>query len=109
MPWPELPKLTGRQIGVALCVLAFALVIGSAIGSVVLRTAIALFNAVTGLSNSRDAVPEPTYGEGMGIIFVTIIVNFVVGGIAGFAIGFGCALAGVGEQQARVYAQIVSM
>jgi hypothetical protein len=106
--WPQLPKLTGQQIGAGLCVLVFGLIIGSAIGSVILRTAIALFNAVTGVGNSRDAVPEPTYGEGMGIIFVTMIVNTVAGVVAGIAIGFGCAAAGVAEQ-AQTYARIVSL
>jgi hypothetical protein len=107
--WPELPKLTGRQIGAGLCVLTFGLIVGSAIGSVILRAAISMFNALTGVRNSRDAVPEPTYGEGMGIIFVTMLVNAVAGVVAGIAVGFGCAAAGVGEQHAQMVARIVSM
>ncbi len=106
---PEFPKLTGKQIGALLCALTFGLVVGSAIGSVILRTAVYLFNSITGAGNSRDAVPEPSYGEGFGIIFVTIIVNAVAGVLAGLAIGFGCGLAGIGADRARIYAQIASI
>jgi hypothetical protein len=106
---PQLPKLTARQIGALLCGLTFVLIVGSAIGSVILRTAVFLFNSITGVRSSRDEVPEPSYGEGFGIIFVMIIVNVVVGLLAGFAIGFGCGLAGIGADRARVYAQIVSV
>jgi SLA1 Homology Domain 1 (SHD1) protein len=107
--FPQFPKLTGKQIGALLCALTFMLIVGSAIGSVILRTAVYLFNSITGVGNSRDAVPEPSYGEGFGIIFVTIIVNIVAGVLAGLAIGFGCGLAGIGEDRARIYAQIVSI
>jgi hypothetical protein len=107
--FPQLPQLTGRQIGALLCGLTFILIFGSAIGSVILRTAVYLFNSVTGVGNSRDAVPEPSYGEGFGIIFVTIIVNIVAGVLAGLAISFGCGVAGIGADRARIYAQIVSI
>jgi hypothetical protein len=106
MPWPELPKLNGKQIRALIIVSIVRVIVGSILGSVILRTAIYLFNAITATGDSRDAVPEPTYGEGVGIIFVTIIVNSVAACAALFAIAFGCALAGVEEQHARIYAPI---
>src|SRR5262245_20193806 len=107
--WPELPKFSAKQIRAIIIVSAINLIVGSTLGSVILRTAIYLFNEVFGVTDSRDAVPEPTYGEGVGIIFFTMIAYSVAGFVAAFAIGFGCALAGLEQQQAGLYARIVFM
>jgi len=107
--WPQFPKLTGKQIGALIIVSAISLIVGSTLGSAILRTAIWLFNSVAGISNSRDAVPEPTYGEGVGIIFVTIIMNTMAGFGSTFAVGFCCALARIEQQDALLYARIASM
>jgi hypothetical protein len=96
-----------------LCVLVVALPIGLLIGAAILRAAVSLANKVVGGGRKssdrwddeygdyddddyrprrrgrRDdggAIPEPTLGRGMLIVFVNGIVNFVVGFVLGLMI-----------------------
>lgn len=99
-------------IGV-LCVIALvAIPIGLLIGAVILRAACWAANKCLPQPSSRydddddydwdeddrprrrrrssaKAIPEPSMGQAMGIVFVNFIISFVVGGAIGFVVGAG--------------------
>ena len=67
-----------------LCVLFIALPIGLAIGAVILRAAISLFNKFAGFGDDHpDKVPEPTMMKAMGIVLITGVANWIVGSVIG--------------------------
>jgi hypothetical protein len=68
--------------------------LGTLIGAVFLRAAIALYNAMAGGKQSPSSVPEPSFGKAMGITFVTTLVNFGVSLVVNLATGGGAAAAG---------------
>ena len=78
-------------IGGLLCVFVFALAIGTFIGAVILRVAVALYNKMAGGASSPSSVPEPAFGKAMGITFVTSLVQTVVGFLIGLVTGAGAA------------------
>lgn len=54
------------------------LVVSSILGAVPLRASVAFCNKFAGFASSRE-IPEPEVGEAMWILFVTILVNMVLG------------------------------
>ena len=71
--------------------------IGTMIGAVILRAAISMYNSLAGGVDSPSSVPEPSFGESMGIVFVTYLVNMGAGLALGFAMGAG-GMAGPGDE-----------
>jgi hypothetical protein len=87
------------MLGGLLCVMVFAILIGTLIGAVFLRAAIAMYNAMAGGRKSLSSVPEPDFGKAMGITFVTMLVNAVVSFGIGFVIGTGAQEIGQGGRE----------
>jgi hypothetical protein len=91
-----------------LCSGAIGLLLATLIGGVLLRAACALYNKFVGGRKTPYSVPEPEMGKAMGIIFVTELVNWILGLAIGFAIGAGSFAAGLGEMETKIIAQMVS-
>ena len=100
--------MDGAVLGGALCVLAIGVLVGTVIGAVFLRAAIALFNKIVGASGPPDGVPEPLFGRAMGITFVTSIVNAVAGFLIGLVVGAGAQATEAGKQSATITANLIS-
>lgn len=96
-------------LGGMLCGLLVGGLIGVLIGAVILRAAIALYNAMAGGADSPSGVPEPDFGKAMLIVFVTALVNVGVGLLIGFVFGFGAAAGRMNQQSAGLIAQLVSL
>lgn len=82
-----------------------ALGLGSLIGAVILRAAISMYNALGGGPDSYASVPEPDFGEAMGIVFVTYLVQVV----AGMALGFVLGNAGMAGREDALKLQLISL
>jgi hypothetical protein len=54
-----------------LCALVIGVPVGTPIGAVFLRAAVALYNKLAGGPSSPSSVPEPTFGKAMWITFAT--------------------------------------
>jgi len=68
-------------IGVLLCALVIGVAVGTLIGAVFLRAAVALYNKLAGGASSPSSVPEPAFGKAMWIIFATSLAQLVVAGL----------------------------
>ena len=72
---------------VLLGALVIGLAIGTVIGAVFLRAAIALYNKLAGGDSSASSVPRPTFGQAMWISYATCVaqmmVGFFIGGLTG--------------------------
>jgi hypothetical protein len=111
----------GAALGVMCVVALIAIPIGLLIGAVILRAACWAANKCLPQPSSRyyddddeydwdedrprrrrrssaKAIPEPSMGQAMGIVFVNFIISFVVG----FAIGFVMGAGGMGKDPAAV-------
>lgn len=89
-------------IGAFLCVMFFAIPLGTVIGAVFLRAACTLYNALADGKGSPSGVPELPLGKAMGISFATTLVNAA----ARFVIVF---LVGAGERSSAVIPQLLSI
>ncbi len=69
----------GDALGVLLCFRAFAAVLGTVIGAVLLLAACAFYNKLAGGTGSPRSVPEPRLGKALGITFVTALVHAAAG------------------------------
>lgn len=79
-----------------ICVVFVLLPIGLAIGAVILRAAISMFNKFAGYgAENPNQVPEPSMGKAMAIVLITGVANWIVGTLIG-AVGAG-ALKSVAE------------
>jgi hypothetical protein len=89
----------GAAIGVLLCVLVFAVAVGTLISAVFLRAAVAIYNKLAGGASSPGSVPEPAFGKAMWIIFTTFLAQFVVGALlTAFSTGGEAVAPGAGEK-----------
>jgi hypothetical protein len=71
-------------IGVLLaCALVVGVAVGTLIGAVFLRAAVALYNKMAGGASSPSCVPEPALGKAMWIIFAAALAHVVVGWLVG--------------------------
>jgi hypothetical protein len=77
MPDLRTPEGVATLAGL-LCGLAIVLTIGTLIGAVILRAAIALYNNLAGGASSPSSVPEPRFGKAMWIIFATSVDQMIV-------------------------------
>ncbi len=75
--------MEGAAVGVLLCSLAFGVAVGTLIGAVFLRAAVALYNKMAGGGRPPGGVPEPDFGKALGITFVTTLINIGVGFVIG--------------------------
>ena len=71
-------------VGVLLvCALVVGVAVGTLIGAVFLRAAVALYNKMAGGASSPGSVPEPALGKAMWIIFAASLAQVVVGWLIG--------------------------
>ena len=70
-------------IGGALILLFVILLLGTLGGAIVLRAAVSLYNKMAGGPKSPSAVPEPSTGRAIAIVFVATLVNVVLGFVVG--------------------------
>jgi hypothetical protein len=99
----------GGASGVFLCVMVFAIALGTVIGALFLRAACALSNKLADSKGSPRSVPEPQLDKAIGITFVTTLVNAVVGFVIGLLVGAGTAATGPGGRGPTVIAQLLSL
>ena len=71
--------MTLAHAGLLLCALAIGLALGTLIGAVLLRAAVALYNKMAGGASSPFGVPEPVFGKAMWISFDICVAQLVVG------------------------------
>jgi hypothetical protein len=76
-------------LGLILYVLVMTL-----ITAVILRAAIAFFNAVSGGRHSPSAIPEPSFGKSMGIMLLVMIANAIASIVITMVMGVGAATVG---------------
>ena len=89
----------GAAIAGLLCgALVIGLAIGTLIGAVFLRAAIALYNKMAGGASSPSRVPAPAFGKAMWISFATCVAHLVVGLFIGGVTGTGATAPGAGEK-----------
>jgi hypothetical protein len=81
----------GAVIGGLLCALVIGVAVGTLVGAVFLRAAVALYNKMAGGASSPWSVPEPALGKAMWITFATAVAQMVAGFLIG---GYGAAAAG---------------
>ena len=72
-------NMTLAHAGLLLCALAIGLALGTLIGAVLLRAAVALYNKMAGGASSPFGVPEPVFGKAMWISFDICVAQLVVG------------------------------
>src|SRR6516164_7137354 len=82
-------NMTLAHAGLLLCTLAIGLALGTLIGAVLLRAAVALYNKMAGGASSPFGVPEPVFGKAMWISFDICVAQLVVGLFIGVLTGTG--------------------
>jgi hypothetical protein len=97
----------GAAIGVLLFALAIGVAVGTLIGAVFLRAAVALYNKMAGGTSSPSSVPEPALGKAMWIIFASSLAQMVVGLLIDLVTGAGPAVAGARGQEVDVVAELI--
>ena len=65
------------------------LLFGTLIGAVILRASCALFNRLAGGSDSPNAVPEPSFGKAMAIVFLAFLVKLATAAVIALAASGG--------------------
>jgi hypothetical protein len=99
----------GAAIAGVLCALVIGLAIGTLIGAVFLRAAIALYNKMAGGASSPSGVPAPAFGKAMWISFATCVAQLVVGLFIGGVTGTGATAPGAGDKGVDVVTQLISL
>jgi hypothetical protein len=92
----------GAAIGGLLSVLVIGVAVGTLIGAICLRAAVALYNKLAGGASSPSSIPEPALGKAMWISFATCVAQMVVGLFIGGVTGTGATEAGAGEKGVNV-------
>jgi hypothetical protein len=72
-------NMTLAHAGLLLCALAIGLALGTLIGAVLLRAAVALYNKMAGGASSPGSVPQPAFGKAMWISFDIWVAQLIVG------------------------------
>jgi hypothetical protein len=98
----------GAGIGWLLCALVIGVAVGTPIGAVCLRAAVALYNKLAGGASSPSSVPEPAFRKAMWITF-DIFLAQLVGGyfVFGLATGAGPPAAGARGQGVGMVVQLI--
>ena len=97
----------GAAVGVLLCALVIAVAVGTLIGAVFLRAAVALYNKLAGGASSPSSVPEPAFGKALWITFAASVAQFIVGSLIGLATGVGATAPGGRGQGVDVVVQLL--
>lgn len=100
--------MPAEALGAIVCSLIVWLGLGTLIGAVFLRAAIALYNKVAG-EDYRSRVKEPELGRAMGITFATTLVNLVSGFAVGFVLGAAGIATGQDQRTVTLLAQAISI
>ena len=79
----------GSANTVLLCALVIGVPVGTLIGAVCLRAAVALYNKLAGGASSPDSVPQPTLGKAMWIILAILLAQVIVGSLLGLCTDVG--------------------
>jgi hypothetical protein len=102
-------------IGVLLVAMGIGLAIGTLIGAVCLRAAIALYNMVAALNNrmagsasSASSVPQPAFRKAMWISFSICVAQLLVGLFVGGVTGTGTTPPGTREKEFNYVVQLLS-
>lgn len=66
----------GGFIGILIMICVFIILL--AVGGVILRFAVSIFNGFAGGKDSPDAAPMPSLGKAMGIVFIVGLINIFV-------------------------------
>ncbi len=102
----------GEQVAVPLVmipVVLLALLVALVIPAMILRAAVSLYNKLAGGAGSPGAVPQPSLLKAIGIVFLTWLVNIVVGFTVGAVVGVGLAAGGASPREAALVAQLFSL
>ncbi len=91
-----------------LCVLVFALLIGSLIGAIILRAACWLFNKFAGDPPPPGGVPGPDFGQAFLMAFVAMLVQLGVSFVIEL-MGVGGAAAGGNPQTVQLVSSLISL
>jgi hypothetical protein len=94
--------MTLVDAGLLLCALAIGLALGTLIGAVLLRAAVALYNKMAGGASSPFGVPEPVFGKAMWISFDICVAQLVVGLFIGVLTGTGATVPRADEKGVNV-------
>jgi len=78
--------MKGLDAGTMFACVIFGLILGSLIGAMLLRAAVALYNRLVGGESADGAVPSPSFRTAMGIALSTNVANFFVGIVIGIAV-----------------------
>jgi hypothetical protein len=88
----------GAALAGLLCALVIGLAVGTLIGAVFLRYAVALHNTMAGGASFPSRVPEPTFGKSMRITFDIWLAQLVLGAVIGCVTGAGPMATGAGKK-----------
>ncbi len=99
----------GAAIGVLLWALIIGLPVGTLIGAVCLRAAVALYNKLAGGASSPSSVPKPAFGKAMWISFESWVWQIVAGALIGGVTGLGARAVEGREQEIDVVAPLISL
>jgi hypothetical protein len=98
----------GAAIGGLLCALAIGVAVGTLIGAVCLRAAVALYNQLAGGASSPRSVPEPALGKAMWITFAIFVAQIIVGSLISLGAGPEATTAARAPERV-VVAQLISV
>jgi hypothetical protein len=98
----------GAPIVGLLCALVIGIPIGTLIGAVILRAAIALYNKMAGGASSPSGVPMPAFGKAMWISFAICFAQIVVGFLIVAVTSPRATASGTGENEVNVVAELIS-
>jgi hypothetical protein len=69
----------GAVVGVLLCALVIGFAVGTLIGAVFLRAAVALYNNLAGGASSPHSVPVPDFRKAMWFTFSISVMQIIIG------------------------------
>jgi hypothetical protein len=99
----------GAALAGLLCALAIGLAIGTLLGAVFLRAAVALHNKMAGGASSPSRVAEPTVRKAMRITFDIWLAQLVLGVVIGCVTGTGPTATGAGKKGGDVVLLLISI
>jgi hypothetical protein len=99
----------GAAIVGLLFVLVIGVAVGTLIGAVFLRAAVALYNKLAGGASSPGGVPEPALGKAMWITFAASLAQMIAGFFIDAVTGPGPTAPGAGEKGVGVVGQLISI
>src|SRR5262245_50278033 len=96
----------GAALGWLLGALVIGFAVGTPIGAVILRAAVALYNKLAGGASSSSSVPAPAFGKAMWITFETSVWQLVAS-LLFFLLFTGDGAARARRQEVDMVAQLI--